>query len=127
MLTVQGGYMIEATCHCGNIAITTKKLPKSVTSCNCSICYRIAALWVYYTANQVVIKQESNNAIYLWGNKLRSYHSCSFCGCTTHYTQKRDNGTNRVAINARMVNSDIIKAVNIRYFDGANTFKYIEQ
>ncbi|MGO3423899.1 MAG: hypothetical protein ACTIMZ_15865 [Pseudoalteromonas distincta] len=37
------------------------------------------------------------------------------------------NGTNRVAINARMVNSDIIKAVNIRYFDGANTFKYIEQ
>ncbi|MDO6666650.1 hypothetical protein Q4585_14555 [Colwellia sp. 2_MG-2023] len=62
--------MIETTCHCGNIAITTNKLPESVTTCNCSLCYRIAALWAYYTANQVV---------------------------------------------------------NIRYFDGANTFKYVEQ
>ncbi|MDO6427949.1 aldehyde-activating protein [Thalassotalea sp. 1_MG-2023] len=119
--------MIEATCHCGNIAITTNKLPESITSCNCSMCYRIGALWAYYTANQVIIKQESNNAVYLWGNKLRSYHSCSFCGCITHYTQTRDDGTNRVAINTRMVNPDILKAVNTRYFDGANTFKYVEQ
>lgn len=117
--------MIKATCHCGNIVITAEKMLDSVTSCNCSMCYRIGALWAYYTSDQVVIKENSNTSVYQWGNKLRQYHSCSICGCTTHYKQKRDDGSNRVAINTRMAKPEHFKAVNIRYFDGEKTFQYV--
>jgi len=118
--------MIEATCHCGNISLRAEKLIETVTSCNCSICYRIGALWAYHTAEQVVITQKIESKVYVWGNKLRSYHSCSICGCTTHYTQKRDDDTNRVAINTRMANPELSKSIPIRYFDGAGSFKYID-
>ncbi|MCW8891515.1 MAG: aldehyde-activating protein [Sedimenticola sp.] len=117
--------MIEASCHCGNISLKASKLLDTVTSCNCSNCYRIGALWAYYTADQVVITERVKSNIYLWGNKLRSYHNCTNCGCTTHYTQLRDDGTNRVAINTRMENPELFKAIPIRYFDGAGSFKYI--
>ena len=119
--------MIEATCHCGNIAITASQLLESVTSCNCSMCYRIGALWAYYSSDQVVIKHKSNSGVYQWGNNLRKYHSCSLCGCTTHYSQTRDYGTTKIAINTRMANPELFKAVNVRYFDGADTFKYVLQ
>lgn len=88
--------MVKVTCHCGNIVITADMLLESITSCNCSMCYRLGALWAYYTVYQVDIKVKSEATVYLWGSKVRSYHSCTFCGCTTHYTQKRDDGTNRV-------------------------------
>lgn len=118
--------MFEATCHCGNIAITAQEVLESITSCNCSMCYRIGALWAYYTAEQVSIEQKSNAGVYQWGNRLRRYHSCSLCGCTTHYTQKREDGTNRVALNTRMAHPELFKTANIRHFDGANTFNYAE-
>ena len=119
--------MVKATCHCGNIVITAGILLESITSCNCSMCYRLGALWAYYTVDQVDIKVKSEATVHLWGSKVRSYHSCTFCGCTTHYTQKRDDGTNRVAINTRMATPELFKSVNVRFFDGADTFKYVEQ
>ena len=118
--------MIEAKCHCGNITLRFEKLLETITSCNCSSCHRLGALWAYYTADQVEITQQENSNVYLWGNKLRSYHVCPNCGCTTHYTQKRDDGTNRVAINTRMADPELYKSVPVRYFDGAESFKFID-
>ena len=118
--------MIKATCHCGNIVLTAETRLDSITSCNCSMCFRIGALWAYYTADQVTIDFKSDTSVYLWGNKLRSYHSCSLCGCTTHYTQTREDGTNRVAMNIRMANPELYKSVTVRQFDGADTFKYVQ-
>lgn len=118
--------MIEVTCHCRNISLKVHKVLESVTRCNCSICYRIGALWAYYTDVQVTITEQTKSNIYVWGNKVRSYHSCPKCGCTTHYTQQRNDGTNRVAINTRMGNAEVFKEIPIRYFDGAGSFKYID-
>lgn len=117
--------MIEATCHCGNIVLSTEQLNETVTFCNCSICYRIGALWAYYGAEQVAVVQKLESKVYTWGDKLRAYHSCSICGCTTHYTQTLGNGTNRVAINTRMADPELYKSIPILNYDGAKSFKYI--
>jgi len=117
--------MFEAKCHCGNITLETKEIPETITSCNCSICHRIGALWGYFLEGNVEIKIKTTKNIYMFGKKLRTYHSCPVCGCTTHYTQNRDDGTKRVAINTRMANPEIIKPIQVKYFDGAHTFKYI--
>lgn len=118
--------MIKATCHCGNIVITATMLLDSITSCNCSMCYRLGALWAYYKVDQVDIKVKSEANVYLWGSEIRAYHSCTRCGCTTHYTQKRDDRITKVAINTRMAASELFESANVRFFDGADTFKYIE-
>lgn len=130
MVVVQGvnareGVMFQSSCHCGGTTLQTKTFPETITCCNCSMCNRIGALWAYYQAEQVTIKSNRPLNSYLWGKKLRTYHSCSVCGCVTHYTQKRNDDTNRVAINTRMAFPKLSRVIKIRYFDGANTFKYI--
>lgn len=44
--------MIEGSCHCGNVKFTVTERPKWLTSCNCSICRRHAALWAHLDPEQ---------------------------------------------------------------------------
>ena len=39
--------MIEGSCHCGAVHWRFEGIPKSATTCNCSICRRYGALWAY--------------------------------------------------------------------------------
>lgn len=119
--------MFVARCHCGNVSLEANEPPETVTSCNCSICYRIGATWAYYTKEQVAINGINKTKVYLWGQKNRSYHACEICHCVTHYTQLRNDGSNRVAINTRMVNPEQTNGIKIRMFDGAVSFKYVEK
>jgi hypothetical protein len=42
-----------ATCHCGSIRIYVRKISRTLTSCNCSICRRYGALWAYSARAQL--------------------------------------------------------------------------
>ena len=120
--------MLEAKCHCGNIVLSTTEIPESVTSCNCSICHSLGALWAYYNLPDVGIKNSNPaDSIYEWGEKTMSFHRCENCGCTTHYTRTEDDGNRLVAINTRMVSPAQMESISIRYFDGAVSWKYIEE
>ena len=118
--------MFVAKCHCGKVSLEAKLVPETVTSCNCSICYRIGAIWAYYFKEQVKVVGAEMTNTYLWGDKTRTYHSCSVCHCVTHYTQIRDDGI-RVAINSRMVAPGQTHGIKVREFDGAGTFEYIKK
>ena len=48
--------MLSAICHCGSVRIHVRRAPRTVTSCNCSICRRYGALWAYYSASSVQIE-----------------------------------------------------------------------
>ena len=117
--------MFEASCHCGGVKLKTAKSPETITSCNCSICHRLGALWGYYSADEVEITQDKELRGYSWGREKLTFHSCENCGCTTHYTAVRDDGTHRVAINTRMAPIAETKNIHIRYFDGADSWKYL--
>ncbi len=39
--------MLTGTCHCGTIGWTFDGVAESVTSCNCTLCRRYGALWIY--------------------------------------------------------------------------------
>lgn len=118
--------MVNASCHCGGVLLAVTHLPTTVTICNCSICYRLGALWGYFTAADVVITQHSSMNQYSRGGDELTFHTCSECGCTTHYTNAQKNGIQRVVINMRMVEPSITEAIPIRYFDGAVSWRYIE-
>ena len=46
-------FALTGTCHCGAVRIRVRQAPRTVTSCNCSICRRYGALWAYYQASSV--------------------------------------------------------------------------
>ena len=119
--------MFETRCHCGNVQLSMNEVPKDITRCNCSICHRYGALWAYYTGEQVsIIQKDHLIETYQWATKKITFHACSKCACTTHYTGIRKDGSVKVGINTRMAEHELIKDIPVRLFDGANTWKYID-
>jgi hypothetical protein len=39
--------MIKGSCHCGALSWSFDGMPESVTACNCTLCRRYGALWIY--------------------------------------------------------------------------------
>ncbi|MDP2308311.1 MAG: GFA family protein [Pseudomonadota bacterium] len=115
--------MIEATCHCGAVRLSIVEPPARVTSCNCSVCRRIGALWAYYRPEQVRIAPSDRATIaYVRGDGLIEFHHCSTCGCLTHYEGVDKARSERIGVNARMMEPEALAGVRVRRFDGASSW-----
>ena len=120
--------MVEASCHCGNVCIQTAELPELIVSCNCSICFRSGAQWGYYAADDVNIRCETApTSTYSWGDEVIAFHHCTNCGCITHYTSTDKAKKGRTAINFRMVDRQITESIRLRKFDGADSWKFLDE
>lgn len=119
---------LTSTCHCGAVEITVPRAPEKVTLCNCSMCRRYGALWGYYLPRDVVVKAGPDATQgYVWGDKVIRFVRCANCGCVTHYdliVSKGDDDT--MAVNMRMFAPEQVGNVKIRRFDGAVSWKYLE-
>ncbi|MEM7292344.1 MAG: aldehyde-activating protein [Pseudomonadota bacterium] len=120
--------MFTLECHCGRLKLSAQVAPVTITSCNCSICHRLGALWAYYDRADVEIDCD-NNAVnkYSWREKTMIYYRCKHCGCTTHYATTEDDGNELIALNCRMANQDAIDGILIRPFDGKDTWRYLDE
>ena len=118
--------MIEATCHCGAARLTVPRAPDTVTECNCSICRRIAARWAYYSPTEVGLPTAGSTQAYVWGDRMLALHRCKTCGVTTHW-QSLNGALDRMGINARLVEGLDWSQVRIRPFDGADTWKFLDE
>ncbi|MBA3538014.1 MAG: GFA family protein [Deltaproteobacteria bacterium] len=115
--------MIEASCHCGAVKLEVATAPTQLTSCNCSICRRLGTLWCYYEPAQVRIIGVT--ATYRSGDKTLDLHRCVTCGCTTHWSPL-DPASNRMGVNARLMDPRVIAEVRVRRLDGADTWKFLD-
>jgi hypothetical protein len=116
---------IDASCHCGAIRLTTAAAPETLTDCNCSICRRYGVLWAYYSPKDVKIAAAEGAAdIYMWGDRSLGFHRCKTCGCVTHWAAA-DPKSDRMGVNARLMDPAILRPLRIRKLDGAVTFKYL--
>lgn len=119
--------MQTGQCHCGNIQLSVEQLPTSLTSCNCSICRRYASLWGYYKPTQVVIVQGQHGlSSYAWGDEYLEFHHCEKCKCITHYTSTSASPVERVGINFRMFEPHLVDPIQIRHFDGADSWEFLD-
>ena len=119
--------MLEASCHCGAVRIEMESAPTRLTRCTCTICHRYGSMWAYYPANQVKIhRPPEGTAFYVWGDRTAEFHFCRTCGCLTHYEAVDKASSDRVAVNARMIDPALIDGVELRKFDGRDTWKPIE-
>ena len=118
--------MIEAACHCGAVRLTAPTAPVAVTECNCSICRRLGARWAYYSPAEVGMPKPGSTQPYVWGDRMLAFHRCRSCGVTTHW-QSLDGTQERMGINARVVDGLDWEKIRIRPFDGANTWKFLDE
>jgi hypothetical protein len=120
--------ILEGQCHCGAVKITAPELPKVATECNCSICHRYGVIWAYYTDKEANITAAPDVLqSYSWGDNTIDFQRCRRCGCVTHYSGTSKSGSDRVAINLRMIDPATIKDIRIRKFDGADSWTYLDE
>lgn len=116
---------IEGTCHCGAVSYVFRHKPRWATSCNCSVCRRIGALWIYAPVPKVTVTGPTIS--YAYGEKSLAFHSCSICGCTSHWENLlMDGDTPRMAVNLLLAPPEVIATVPVRRFDGADSWAFLD-
>lgn len=118
--------MPSATCHCGAVSVDVPRKPRTVTSCNCSICRRYGVLWAYYRDDEVTLRAAPGATDdYVWGDRTQAFIRCKTCGCVMQWRKfERSEGT-RSGVNARNFAPAVLDGIRIRRLDGANTWKII--
>ncbi len=116
-----------ASCHCGAVRIRVRRLPRTVTACNCSICRRYGAHWAYYRPSSVTVEAaRADLARYSWNKRIRIYFRCRRCGCVTHYAHRRATRGAPLAVNAMNFEPALLEGVRVRHLDGAASWKFLD-
>lgn len=119
--------MLHASCHCGDVKIAVASRPRSLTECTCSVCRRYGARWAYCTRSTASVHCDpAKVSAYVWGDKSIEFYHCNNCGCLTHYESVDKLDDSRIAVNARMLPPSDTAGIRIRTFDGAKTWKYLD-
>jgi hypothetical protein len=119
--------MIEGSCHCGAVHWQFAGTPESATACNCTICRRYGALWIYdYEDGRIGVSGPTR--VYIRGRTL-GYHFCADCGCIAYWRAlaPEPDGRRRIAVNVRLSEPETVGALAVEHFDGLKTFEDLGQ
>lgn len=118
--------MLTASCHCGAVKVEVPRRPRSLTTCNCSICRRYGVLWAYYKdADVQLVASPGATDEYIWGDRSQKFIRCRGCGCVMQWKKLDVGKGTRTGVNARNFEPSALGAVRIRLLDGAKTWKYV--
>jgi len=119
--------MFSGQCHCANVQLTIPSLTETGTTCTCSLCSRYGVVWGYFVEAEVdVTVGEHGITPYCQGDKQLNTFHCNQCGCVTHYSLVNPEPDTRIAINYRMFGASVMEQLDIKVFDGADTWKYLD-
>lgn len=125
-LSVEGNFM-RGTCHCGAVSWTLNCKPARLVECNCSICRRLGALWAHMAIADVHISGSTSSYVRRDADcdGEISFNFCKLCGVTTHWSPTEE-GSDRMAVNARLAEPADIEGIELKHFDGADTWKFLD-
>ena len=116
--------MIESSCVCGAVRLAISRALDEVTDCNCTMCRRYGALWAYYSPKDVTVPSGLTDT-FARGQKLSHFHRCKICGCVTHWAAL-DKTYDRMGVNARLMEPEVLARARILRFDGLDTWKLLD-
>lgn len=118
---------LKGRCHCGAIEIEIPFFPEKATSCNCSICRRLGALWAYFEWGTVKLEgHPEHTQSYIQGDKTLRTVRCATCGCVTHWEPLTPESGAHHGVNLRNFDPQAVAMVRVRHFDGANTWTFLD-
>ncbi|MEM7000300.1 MAG: GFA family protein [Pseudomonadota bacterium] len=116
---------IAGTCHCGAVGFEIDAEPQALVDCNCTTCRRLGALWGHIDQQAFRRTRAGTTIAYMHGDRMLAFHTCTQCGCTTHWENHHPENTH-MAVNFRMCEPDDVARFNVRKFDGFDTWEFID-
>ncbi len=113
--------MMHGSCHCGQVTVAMDDTPETVTSCNCSLCRKLGAIWTYTTRDKVQV--EGSTDTYGHGDHTLDTHRCRNCGCVVVWIAT-DPAYERMGINIRLFEG--FEQFRVRHLDGADTWEFLD-
>lgn len=117
--------IILGSCHCNGVRWEYEGSESSATSCNCTLCRRYGAIWIYGYEG-IDIKLFGDTRAYKRDRGINGYHFCPNCGSLCYYkaSSKDSRDRFRVALNLRMVvNLAQVENFPIDLIDGLESFE----
>jgi hypothetical protein len=110
-----------AACHCGRATITLPRRPDYVNRCNCSLCAKSGWIGIYYASSELKIAGTFDEYVRTDIKQpfLRILR-CDTCGSPTHWEPLTAPPHDRMGINARLVDPELLEGVEVREVDGAS-------
>lgn len=127
MSQAQSTHSLQGSCHCGAVRLTLPAAPETATSCNCSLCRRTGGIWAYYPFGAVLIEgHPEHTESYVWGDRTIRNLRCARCGIATHWEPLEPAPGARHGVNLRNFAPELLAAVTVRRFDGADTWQFLD-
>jgi hypothetical protein len=118
--------MITGVCHCGAVSWVFDEFPESATACNCTLCRRYGALWIYDYEGEKVRLSGPTKTYTRKHNPSPSLeiHFCASCACVAAWRGLRldKEGRRRMAVNVRLAEPRLVEGLLIDHFDGLDAF-----
>jgi hypothetical protein len=112
MKTYTGG------CHCGEVRFEVTADISNVMSCNCSICQKRGALWVFVPVASFALRAGNDDLKdYQFGKKTIHHLFCPQCGVGAFSRGAAPQGE-MVAINVRCLDDVDLASLKMTSFDG---------
>lgn len=111
-------HALTGSCHCGAVRVTVPRRPEYINDCNCTLCTKHGATWIYFKPAEVGIKGET--ASYIRADAPEpclATHWCQACGCTTHWSPLLAE-LDRMGVNAGLFDPEMLAGVEVRAVDG---------
>jgi hypothetical protein len=106
-------------CHCGEVRFEITADISSVVSCNCSICQKRGALWVFVPADKFALRAGLEDLRdYQFGKKSIHHEFCPQCGVGAFSRGRTAQGAETVAVNVRCLDDLDISFLALVPFDG---------
>jgi hypothetical protein len=107
---------MKGTCHCGAVRIEVRDRPSYLNLCNCSLCFKLGAMWGYYPIAEVSIEGPVRRYTRADTHKPELHlNFCDACGATTHWSRIGAQSHDRTAINMRLFEFSDLSGVEVRY------------
>jgi hypothetical protein len=115
--------VIEGSCHCGAVRWRFESEPDAATICNCTVCRRYAALWIYGWYDEDVFVSGPTRT-YLRGEKILAFHFCEHCASVVYWASvgSGPDGRRRAAVNIRLADPEAVANIPVQRFDGLGSY-----
>jgi hypothetical protein len=109
---------MKGTCPCGGVSVELPRKPEYLNSCDCTLCFRLGALWGYFDPAEVIVTGETRaftrSDIEVW---LQT-NFCPTCSAVVSWTAVRELDRPRMGVNMRLFDPDELVGLPVRFPNG---------
>ena len=107
---------MKGNCLCGQVVIDVTDRPAFLNLCNCEACFKLGAMWGYYSRDEVAIG--GMPVSYVRADMTApslDFNFCIRCGATTHWSYIDPERSDRLGVNMRLFDFADLAGLEVRY------------